>query len=684
MWPFNKNNRNLKDFKGQEAYTTDYISFQDSKLSTGDPKCPFPGHCCDHCTCSPSAECGCVNCVCKPGYCKCPKPKVTLSVDEVFRDEAVEAEPPSIRYNSSSDTTTSFRRPLEIEKTRAAMYDHKGVRVPYIDGPYLIQQKKNKEGSLEGGPWQAHAQDIGCQSINTLCTFYPIKGKHKKIKRWYGTVEDGYLAWSSIYLYEWFGFKYYEPLPPSEGGRLTNIPPWLPDLYSLPNLAIAMSYFCVGVALQLLRTPLIVYLIEDKNASPAEVNVLFTVMAVPWCFKVLYGFLSDCVPINGERRKPYLMLGWFFYLISNLALAAMGEPSIPAVIFFVFLMTSAYMLADVMTDALIVERSRYESRKGDLQSRGYIIRFFGSTIGAALGAVVYNKNDWSFYLPISIIFLLNGLFILVFLLPFIPYLVELSDDCKPKPFKKQCADLFETVQLRAVWQPMTFVYIFNAMQIANAAWMSFLVEGLGFKAWEIGVLGTIASLMTWFGIIAYEKYLFESSWRIVFFVCSSINVLVGLLQLALVTGKSREWGIPDLVFALGDDGVQEFLIGIQFLPLCLMYLSMCPAGSEGTTYAMLTTFSNLAGTVAFDVSTLLTTVWDVEEDTIMAGDFTGVYKLSLLCTLVAPLPLIFIGLIPRNRAHQDDLIKETTRSPVMGVIFIAVMIFTMLGTFYEM
>ena len=32
---------------------------------------------------------------------------------------------------------------------------------------------------------------------------------------------------------------------------------------------------------------------------------------------------------------------------------------------------------------------------------------------------------------------------------------------------------------------MTFVYLFNAMQIANAAWMSFLVEGLGFKAWEV-------------------------------------------------------------------------------------------------------------------------------------------------------------------------------------------------------
>ena len=59
---------------------------------------------------------------------------------------------------------------------------------------------------------------------------------------------------------------------------------------------------------------MIVYLIEDLDASPSDVNVLFTVMAVPWCFKVLYGFLSDCVPIGGLRRKPYFMFGWVVYV----------------------------------------------------------------------------------------------------------------------------------------------------------------------------------------------------------------------------------------------------------------------------------------------------------------------------------------------------------------------------------
>lgn len=64
------------------------------------------------------------------------------------------------------------------------------------------------------------------------------------------------------------------------------------------------------------------------------------------------------------------------------------------------------MLADVMTDALIVERSQFEplDKRGTMQSMGYIIRFFGSTIGATIGAVVYNKDDWDFYLPINVVF----------------------------------------------------------------------------------------------------------------------------------------------------------------------------------------------------------------------------------------------------------------------------------------
>lgn len=502
-------------------------------------------------------------------------------------------------------------------------------------------------------------------------------------------MEDGYIAWSSIYLHEYFGFTIYTPLTPEEQLEMKkpdgNIPRWMYEFSSLPNLAIPMSYFCIGIALQLLRTPLIVYFIEDLKATPAEVNVLFTVMAVPWCFKVIYGFLSDCVPISGLRRKPYFMTGWLVYIVSNLILMITPIPSIQLCILLVFSQTAGYMLADVMTDALIVERSRYEieSERGTMQSKGYIIRFFGSTVGACIGAVVYNKDDWSWYLPIRLVFFINAAFPIIFLLPFVPYLLELETNCVPKNFWLQCQDLFETAKLRSVWQPMTFVYIYNALQLTNAAWMNFLVEGLEFSAWQIGLVSIAGSIMAWFGIMTYKRFFFASNWRIVYFWCTTLASAIALGQLILVFGINRKLGIPDIWFSMGDDVLVEFVIAVQFLPMCIMYLGLCPPGSEGTTYAMLTTWSNLAGSLAFDISTALTVVWDVSSATIASGDFNGVWKLSLLCGVIGPVPLMLLGLIPKNKEDQRKLQADNTRHHWAGVTFISVMFMTLFITFVE-
>ncbi|GAX25667.1 hypothetical protein FisN_15Lh036 [Fistulifera solaris] len=577
-----------------------------------------------------------------------------------MRDDSQRSQP----FTASTEFDTSPSYPAHYPHITIANsqgepiheFDCHGQRTPYREGPYFLS--RDAAGRL-------------------------VK------KRWYGRLEDGYLARSSIYLHEYFGFTIYTPLTHEEQVEMKKpngkIPRWMYEFTSLPNLAIPTSYFCIGVALQLLRTPLIVYFIEDLNATPAEVNVLFTVMAVPWCFKVIYGFLSDCLPISGLRRKPYFMTGWVVFIVSNLILMINPIPSIPVCILLVFTQTAGYMLADVMTDALIVERSRYESqeKRGTMQSKGYIVRFFGSTVGATIGALVYNKDDWDWSLPIRLIFFINAAFPLIFLLPFVPYLLELETDCLPKNFWDQCRELFHTAQLRAVWQPMTFVYVYNALQLTNAAWMNFLVEGLKFSAWQIGLVSIVGSIMSWFGIMTYERFFFASNWRIVYFWCTTLASAIALGQLILVFGVNRQWGIPDIWFSMGDDVLVEFVIAVQFLPMCIMYLGLCPPGSEGTTYAMLTTWSNLAGSLAFDISTALTSVWDVSSETIAAGDYSGIWKLSLFCGLIGPVPLALLGLIPKNKEDQRKLQEDGTRHYFKGALFIALMILTLVITFAE-
>ena len=58
---------------------------------------------------------------------------------------------------------------------------------------------------------------------------------------------------------------------------------------------------------------------------------------------------------------------------------------------------------------------------------------------------------------------------------------------------------------------------------------------------------------------------------------------------------------------------------------CRMFLGMCPEGAEGSSYAMLTTLSNLAGTVAYSIAAALSGIWDVSIDTLENKNYDGMY-----------------------------------------------------------
>lgn len=62
------------------------------------------------------------------------------------------------------------------------------------------------------------------------------------------------------------------------------------------------------------------------GATPAQQNIMFTLAALPWSFKLVYGFISDNFPIRGMRRKPYFVFGWLSYVLINLYTATKEMP----------------------------------------------------------------------------------------------------------------------------------------------------------------------------------------------------------------------------------------------------------------------------------------------------------------------------------------------------------------------
>jgi hypothetical protein len=59
-----------------------------------------------------------------------------------------------------------------------------------------------------------------------------------------------------------------------------------------------------------------------------------------------------------------------------------------------------------------------------------------------------------------------------------------------------------------------------------------------------------------------------------------------MVQLLLVFRVNVRWHMSDLLFAMGDEVIGDFIMAMHFLPLVNMMLMLCPEGAEGTSFAM--------------------------------------------------------------------------------------------------
>jgi BT1 family len=103
-----------------------------------------------------------------------------------------------------------------------------------------------------------------------------------------------------------------------------------------------------------------------------------------------------------------------------------------------------------------------------------------------------------------------------------------------------------------------------------------------------------------------------------------------------------------------------------------MFLAMCPEGSEGASYAMLTTISNLANSVSNSLSGVFANVWDVSNESLEKHNYDGLWKLTILCGLSQLVGLIFISLLPSSLHDQRATQRCSDSSAAGGYAFVSV------------
>lgn len=371
-------------------------------------------------------------------------------------------------------------------------------------------------------------------------------------------------------------------------------PPHLPQEVQLlrwENIAVPSCYLTVGI-LQGTFRPLLNVWPLDLGATEAQQTTMMIISTLPATFKILYGFWSDNVPMFGYRRKPYMALGWLLCstmmaaLISSLNGTIHDEtvvkksPSMQWLGAVFFFYGCGLWISDVMADSMVAQKTRSEpdNFRGHLQSTCYACRFFGQMMAAPVSSYLYSAHG-----PETV---LRVLFIIPLLT--IPLIVVMAEEqLVPPSTLAQCQEIWKTVCSRSVWQPMAFCYIFNLLQVPNVAWRQFLKTNLHFTAANLNALLVVSYAFLYLGTVVYKYFFLHTSWRRIYMVSMAVNFVLSALQLLLI--QNRTGGLSPFWFALGDDAMAEFILGIQFLPTAILMVNLCPPGSEGASYAMFTT-----------------------------------------------------------------------------------------------
>jgi MFS family permease len=442
-------------------------------------------------------------------------------------------------------------------------------------------------------------------------------------------------------------------------------------LYRRENLGIPLTYFVLGLT-QGFLLPILHDLPKDLGATSAEQGSILAIYNLPFYFQIFLAFFSDTKTIKGDRRKPYMTMGWVFAIIAIIALFFLSDashtpgttpsadaPSVGFLTTILFFYGFGSTLASVATDGMIVEKYLLEAedRKGHFLVSCLAFKYFGYFFSVPTGTAIYEGSGSG-----MILFLLGIFPFLLF--PFYCFLRE--QDLKKKkiqPAKKQAVTIWESIKTKAVYHSLGALCFYLSLQIQNTALGILLLDG-GLSDSNVNLTVTLAIFCLFVGILVYKRYLMIRNWKEIFMATTAATAVLTLFQFMLANGSAN------LFLAIIYRMLSGLIDAFELVPVMLILVAISIKGSEATTFAMYSTIATFAMEIAKSISVSLQARFNITEET-LADDSAG--STSGLVIVVAILPVL--GLLGIRYMPTDKGVIESwkkTKKLTMGLILVGV------------
>jgi MFS family permease len=169
-----------------------------------------------------------------------------------------------------------------------------------------------------------------------------------------------------------------------------------------------LFYFAQGAAFAaILLIP--VFMQNELGILPEDSIGYQAIIMLPWYIKIIFGVLSDNVPIKAlGRRKPYIIIAGIFGIFGWFIFPTFTEYS-PLILVVGIFMALSVALADTVLDSLMVDITP-PNRRSLVQGVGWSARGLGSFVAGILLGVLISQINYAIAYTVVGVMMVGGCF----------------------------------------------------------------------------------------------------------------------------------------------------------------------------------------------------------------------------------------------------------------------------------
>jgi MFS family permease len=454
-----------------------------------------------------------------------------------------------------------------------------------------------------------------------------------------------------------------------------------------------------------------------------EMTYVGSAVAIAWCFKWIYGMMTDNIPICGYRRKPYILI---FMLLSgctwSVILMGLTDDSLWKSLFVFFLISLFLCISDVVVDTVVVDLiqrlpSGYETT---LVSMIRISRSIGELSSSLCAGYILKHKSPVFVFKITMV--------LCFVLSAISFAIkerryeylEHTEEVDKKKYdvtawqkmlnkkqisKDEAIDLmhhgtkhvdYETAAprlplsarirgffarrweaaketkrklfIRALIGPVVYAFIYTMVPGIGGLHFFYLTQYLGLDAVVMSMRDGMKALGHLIGLLTYNLAK-RTKMHTILYISITMESF-GYVLLALQSMRyNLKVGIPDIPITFAITFFLEFPAGFSLIPLQVIVSKNIPYGYEGSVFSFFMSCFNFGNMMSDYLSLLLAIFFGVNQDVSTMGKFHDVVIVVLICHIL----LLFIvrPLLPNVAGVIDDIDRSidpldlSERAPIL-------------------